>query len=156
MGEKKWINTAAVLFTLKAYQTAEPLLSCFQGKKWKTKLENTEEGKVEKENMYFTRIKLNRANKFLFFYFVALNRWLPRVTVGVPSPITVVKFISLSSVRSSSVTTSLIEGRLSLEGSRHRSINCMNSSIPSLVKVLHNLSSRIFKRLLKSRLFCTF
>lgn len=51
MGGKKWINTAAVLFTLTAYQTAEPLLSCFHGKKWKTKLENTEEGKGEKENM---------------------------------------------------------------------------------------------------------
>lgn len=41
----------------------------------------------------------------LFLYLDALNNWLPRVTVGVPSPIIVVKFISFSRIRSSSMTT---------------------------------------------------
>lgn len=73
-----------------------------------------------------------------------------------PSPMIVVKLISFSCIRSSSITTWLMAGRLSLEGSKHRIIKCMNPSIASPVKLFPNLSSMMHETLLLSWMFCTF
>lgn len=75
------------------------------------------------------------------YYFENLKSWLPRVTTGVPSPMMVVKLISFSSILSSSITTLLMAGRLSLDGSTQWTSNAMNSSMPSVVKLLTNLWS---------------
>ncbi|KAF5958609.1 hypothetical protein HYC85_005834 [Camellia sinensis] len=45
------------------------------------------------------------------------------------------------SIRSNSITTSLMAGRLSLDGSTQRTINIMNSPMPSAVKLFPNNSS---------------
>ncbi|OAY66194.1 Ethylene-responsive transcription factor ERF086, partial [Ananas comosus] len=49
-----------------------------------------------------------------------VNNWLPRVTIAVPSPITVVSVISISRILSSSATISLIFGRPRPDGFKHR------------------------------------
>ena len=69
------------------------------------------------------------------------NNWLPSVTMAVPSPMNVVKDISVSRIRSSSVATSLILGRRLDDGFRHWKARPTSSFIPSDVKLLPNLGS---------------
>lgn len=72
----------------------------------------------------------------VFIYLAAVKRWLPRVTVGVPSPMTVVRLISFSCILLSSNTTKLIGGRLSEDVFRHQKASLKNSFMPSVVKLL--------------------
>ena len=80
-------------------------------------------------------------SSFLTLPLQEVNNWLPRVTMAVPSPMTVVKFISVSKIRSSSVATSRILGRLlELEVMQWR-VKLIRSLIPSDVKLEFNLGS---------------
>lgn len=70
-----------------------------------------------------------------------VNNWLPSVTMAVPSPMIVVIDISISRIWSSSVTTSLIFGRLLDDGFRHWKVRPISSFILSEVKLPPNLGS---------------
>uniref|UniRef100_A0A0A8XZK9 Uncharacterized protein n=1 Tax=Arundo donax TaxID=35708 RepID=A0A0A8XZK9_ARUDO len=85
-----------------------------------------------------------------------VNNWLPSVTIAVPSPMIVVMDISVSRIRSSSVTTSLIFGRLLDDGFRHWNVRPTSSFILSEVKLPPNLGSTSSSELKCASIFrCT-
>lgn len=65
----------------------------------------------------------------------AVNSWLPKVNMVVPSPITVVIAISFSCILSSSTTTISIFGLLFPGKLTHCSVSLIKSLIPSPVKL---------------------
>lgn len=91
----------------------------------------------------------------LMFHLDVLKSWLPRVTVGVPSVMTVVRLISCSRIRCISASTKLIDGRCSLIGLTHHDVKRSSSFMLSEVKPLAILLSTITEISLDSWKFCT-
>ena len=91
----------------------------------------------------------------LMFHLDVLKSWLPRVTVGVPSVMTVVRLISCSRIRCISASTKLIDGRCSLIGLTHHDVKRSSSFMLSEVKPLAILLSAITEISLDSWKFCT-
>lgn len=91
----------------------------------------------------------------LMFHLDVLKSWLPRVTVGVPSVMTVVRLISCSRIRCISASTMLMDGRCSLIELTHHDAKRSSSFMLSEVKPLAILLSAITEISLDSWKFCT-